>query len=220
MTWLDVIHPSWREILKSQIPFIRLLENSLAESDISPRDDLVLRAFSHPLEDTKVVIFGQDPYPNISRACGLAFSVPPLAERIPQSLKNIFQELHQDIGGKKRRDGDLTDWVNQGVALINRVLTVPAGESGGHRDIGWQRVTDSAAKALGERGCIAILWGNYAREMENFFPSDLRISSAHPSPLSAHRGFFGSKPFSRANQLLASQGKQAIDWLGTRNRSN
>lgn len=214
MTWFDQVHPSWNEVLNDHRPFIEETEKYLAHKPICPPGDLVLRAFSYPLATTKIVIFGQDPYPDATKACGLAFSVPSSVRPLPQSLKNIFRELHEDIGGNIRTNGDLTDWSNHGVALINRVLTVPEGSSDGHRDIGWQRVTDSVAQVLAERGCVAILWGNNARELAKYFPKGNCISSAHPSPLSAHRGFFGSRPFSKANQLLVSQGEQAIDWLG------
>ena len=214
MSWLDQVHPSWNEILSVHELFIEETEESLAVSSICPPRELILRAFSYPLGDTKIAIFGQDPYPDIANACGLAFSVPTSDWPLPPSLANIFRELHEDIGGESRTDGDLSDWTRQGVALINRVLTVPEGKSGGHRNIGWQRVTDSVAETLGEMGCIAILWGNFARELEKYFPIESRISSAHPSPLSAYKGFYGSRPFSKANQLLVSQGEQVIDWLG------
>jgi uracil-DNA glycosylase len=213
MNWLDGVHPSWSEIFAEHSNLIESIANEIQDEIFCPTKQNVFRAFTYPLDDIKVVIFGQDPYPNPIHACGLAFSVPPEVKQLPKSLSNIFKELQSDVGGDLRSSGDLTDWARQGVALVNRVLTVPAGASGGHRHLGWQQLTDHVAQRLAERGVIAILWGNDARELERYFPENFRLSSVHPSPLSAHRGFFGSRPFSKANQLLLSQGKKAIDWL-------
>ena len=214
MNWLKNVDPSWDEVLYPHASLILEIENRVRGHSINPSLELVFRAFSFPIKDTKVVIFGQDPYPTLGHATGLAFSVPSEIRRLPLSLKNIFLELHDDIGGELRANGDLSDWASQGVALINRILTVPVGVSQGHRDLGWQPVLDSVAKALGERGVIAILWGNYAQQLSSYFDPAFTILSAHPSPLSAYRGFFGSHPFSKTNQLLESKSKQAIDWLG------
>jgi len=213
MTWLEVVHPSWDEIFKPHLSLIEQIEDQLSRLEIAPTHDLVFRAFSRPLDEMKVVIFGQDPYPNANHACGLAFSVPTQLVRLPQSLLNIFSELHSDLGGPLRTSGDLSDWFRQGVGLVNRVLTVEAGLIGSHNKLGWQQLTDSVARELGDREVVAILWGNQARQLEKHFPLHRRISSAHPSPLSAYRGFFGSRPFSKANELLAERGAKPINWL-------
>jgi uracil-DNA glycosylase len=213
MKWMDGIHPSWRELFEKHESLISKIEDSIADEPFCPSPEKVFRAFTYPFEQVKVVIFGQDPYPNPNYACGLAFSVPTEVNVLPQSLANIFKELQSDLGGELRLSGDLSDWSEQGVALINRVLTVPVGESGGHRRIGWQIFTNDIAQELAARGVVAILWGNDAKELEAYFPESMRISSVHPSPLSAYRGFFGSRPFSKANQLLLSRGEKAIDWL-------
>lgn len=214
MTWLEAVHPSWNEVFKPHLALIERIESQISRSDISPPYDLVFRAFSRPLEEMKVVIFGQDPYPNRNQACGLAFSVPAQMQRLPQSLSNIFSELHADVGGDVRTNGDLSDWFTQGVGLVNRVLTVGEGKIGSHRALGWQELTDEVASVLSDRKVNAILWGNHARQLEKYFPRHQRISSAHPSPLSAYRGFFGSQPFSKANELLKEQGVSTIEWLG------
>lgn len=213
MNFLAKVHEEWLRILAPHMARIEKIEKELSDQDFNPIPDRVMRAFEHPPSEIKIVIFGQDPYPTRSHATGLAFSVPAGTRPLPKSLINIFSELHEDVGGEWRTNGDLTSWAEQGVALINRVLTVPRGQSGGHKNLGWQRVTDDVAKALGERGVIAILWGNYAQELSGFFELSRIISSPHPSPLSAHRGFFGSKPFSRANQLLVERSRQEVDWL-------
>ncbi|MBC7463214.1 MAG: uracil-DNA glycosylase [Actinobacteria bacterium] len=215
MTWLDVVHPSWNQVFTPHLELIQRVESQISKSDICPSGDLVFRAFSAPLSEMKVVVFGQDPYPNVNQACGLAFAVPTNVHPLPKSLLNIFSELQHDLGGTLRTNGDLSDWANQGVGLINRVLTVPIGNIGAHSNSGWQELTDGVARILGERGVVAILWGNHARQLEKYFPPNQRISSSHPSPLSAYRGFFGSRPFSRANQLLAVRDELAIDWLST-----
>lgn len=178
-----------------------------------PARDHVLRAFSLPLAQVKAVIVGQDPYPTPGNSMGLAFSVQPSAA-IPRSLVNIFRELNTDLGLPIPTGGDLTPWHSQGVLLLNRVLTVPAGTAGGHRKIGWEDVTSQALTALANRGgpLVAILWGKDAEKAGELLHDVPKIISAHPSPLSARRGFFGSRPFSRANAHLVAQGGQPIDW--------
>ncbi|CAB4533822.1 MAG: uracil-DNA glycosylase [Actinobacteria bacterium] len=163
------------------------------------------------IESTKVVIFGQDPYPTQGHADGLAFSVAKEVSRLPASLRNIFSELSSDCG-VTRINGDLSDWFNQGVMLINRILTTGVGASLTHADIGWKEITDAVAKELGNHQVVALLWGKSAGELSDNFKPSLRIESAHPSPLSAYRGFFGSKPFSRCNNILKAQGKTPIRW--------
>jgi uracil-DNA glycosylase len=175
----------------------------------------VLRAFTYPLAQVKVLIVGQDPYPTPGHAMGLSFSVPATVQPLPASLQNILTELRNDTGGSLPT-GDLTGWAQQGVMLLNRVLTVQPGKPAAHRGKGWEQVTGRAITALVERATplVAILWGNDARSLAAQLGNTPRIESPHPSPLSAYRGFFGSRPFTRCNQLLAEQGAAAVNWLG------
>lgn len=212
MSFLDGVHPDWLEALGDVRDKIESIESSLSGKRYNPSPENVLRALKFPLSSVKVVIFGQDPYPTSSHAMGLAFSVPSNTKPLPKSLMNIFKELHDDMGCEFPTSGDLTPWVQQGVALINRVLTVPSGESNGHVNLGWQKVTDEIARVLGERDIVAILWGKNAGELSRFFRDEWTITSAHPSPLSAHRGFFGSRPFTKANEILKKQGLEAVNW--------
>src|SRR5580692_7067611 len=179
-----------------------------------PAGDKVLRAFQQPLQDVRVLIVGQDPYPTPGNPVGLSFSVAPDVRRLPPSLINIFREYTADLGYPAPSNGDLTPWTDRGVLLLNRVLTVEPRKPGSHRGRGWEEVTDQAIRALAARQSplVAILWGRDARNLAPLLGSIPRIESAHPSPMSAHSGFFGTRPFSRANQLLASQGADPIDW--------
>lgn len=212
MIFLDNVHPEWLEALADVTPDIERIERSLLNQNFQPPASQVLRALKYPLSKVRVVIFGQDPYPTLGHATGLSFSVSDRVTPLPMSLQNIFSELSDDVGCAIPTSGDLSRWADQGVALINRVLTVPIGRSNGHIGIGWEKVTDEIARVLGERDVVAILWGNNARQLAHFFRKEWIISSVHPSPLSAHRGFFGSKPFSRANAILREHGLQQIDW--------
>ena len=179
-----------------------------------PAGDLVLRAFRQPFAGVRVLIVGQDPYPTPGYAVGLAFSVAPEVKRLPASLVNIFREYRDDLGYPAPTTGDLSPWSERGVMLLNRVLTVQPGRPGSHRGQGWEEVTDQAIRALVGRGTplVAILWGRDARSLAPLLDGVPRIESAHPSPNSADRGFFGSRPFSRANQLLEEQGAEPVDW--------
>jgi uracil-DNA glycosylase len=179
-----------------------------------PAEERVLRAFEYPLADVRVLIVGQDPYPTPGHPVGLSFSVDPAVRPVPRSLQNIYKELHDDLGLPVPAHGDLTRWAEHGVMLLNRVLTVGAGASGSHRGKGWEAVTEAAIRALVARGgpLVAILWGRDAANLEPLLGGTPIIRSAHPSPLSARTGFFGSKPFSRANELLAAQGAPPVDW--------
>ena len=170
-----------------------------------------MRAFELPLEEVRVLIVGQDPYPTVGHAHGLAFSVDSSVTPLPASLRNIFKELHSDLG-IDRSQGDLSDWSDQGIMLINRILTTDVGQSLAHENIGWQVVTNRVAMTLGQRDVIAVLWGNSAQELRKFFPSENVIASVHPSPLSAYRGFFDSKPFSQVNEKLIAKGYPLISW--------
>ena len=171
-----------------------------------------MRAFSRDLHETKVLILGQDPYPNPKYASGLAFSISASEVNFPPSLKNIFRELKTDMGVDAPTSGDLSPWSDQGVVLLNRTLTCRSGESNSHLESGWRAFTEICVAKIAELGAIAILWGNNAQECSSYFHPDRLITSPHPSPLSAHRGFFGSKPFSRANEALIAAGCAPIDW--------
>ncbi len=174
----------------------------------------VLRAFTQPFADVRVLIVGQDPYPTPGHAVGLSFSVEPHVRPIPRSLQNIYRELGTDLGLPAPSNGDLTPWSEHGVLLLNRVLTVAPGAPGSHRGKGWEAVTEQAIRALVARGTplVAILWGRDAQTLRPMLETVPAIESAHPSPMSADRGFFGSRPFSRANALLVDQGADPVDW--------
>jgi uracil-DNA glycosylase len=179
-----------------------------------PAGDQVLRAFAQPVDAVRVLIVGQDPYPSPGHAVGLAFSVSANVHPIPRSLQNIYEELETDLGLPRPRNGDLSRWADRGVLLLNRVLTVGPGAAGSHRGKGWETVTAQAVSALSARGgpLVAILWGRDAQAMELPLGNVPCIKSPHPSPLSAGGGFFGSRPFSRANSLLRQQGADPVDW--------
>jgi len=176
-----------------------------------PSEKNIFAAFYKEPNLIRVLIVGQDPYPNPDYANGLAFSVPPGITQLPASLKNIYKELESDLG-IKRNSGDLSDWANQGVLLINRCLTVEPGKSGSHTDIGWQVFTDSVIKYCAINGALGILWGNEAQKLSHYFSKDDLFESVHPSPLSAYRGFFGSKPFSKVNNRLKEKNLEPIKW--------
>lgn len=205
-------HPSWAPALAPALgehwPHIR---TELEKGDFLPAAENIFRAFDMPLDEVKVLIVGQDPYPTPGHAMGLSFSTQP-GVKPPRSLVNIYQELHDDLGIAPRQDGDLTGWFYQGVLLLNRVLTVAPGNAGSHRKLGWQAITEAAIRALDGRPIVAILWGKDAQGCQQFIPNVPCITSPHPSPLSARRGFFGSRPFSKANELLEQQGVPPVDW--------
>ncbi len=197
--------------LRQHEPSIEEIDLFIQDKKISPNYEFVFRALSTPLEDTRVVIFGQDPYPTKGHAHGLAFSVDSEVSPLPASLRNIFKELESDLK-ITRSTGDLSDWSHQGVMLINRILTTQTGVSLAHENLGWQKITETVAQVLGQRGVIAVLWGGTAQGLRKFFQDENVISSVHPSPLSAYRGFFGSKPFSRINEKLLAKGEVPITW--------
>jgi uracil-DNA glycosylase len=191
-----------------------------AGHQVLPAPSNVLRAFRQPLAEVKVLVVGQDPYPTPGHAVGLSFSVDPYVRPIPRSLANIYRELEADLGIPPRVHGDLSAWAGQGVLLLNRVMTVRAGSAGSHRRKGWEEITTAAVKALGARRApdgsplplVAVLWGKDAESVRPLLPGVPAVSSAHPSPLSASRGFFGSRPFSRVNALLREQGAAGVTW--------
>ncbi|MDY5130477.1 MULTISPECIES: uracil-DNA glycosylase [unclassified Actinotignum] len=214
----EIISPDWARALAPVEPIIHEMGTFLREENAAGRGYLpagtnVLRAFTYPLDSVKVLIVGQDPYPTPGNAVGLSFSVAPNVAP-PRSLVNIFRELHNDVGAPLPSSGDLTPWCEQGVMLLNRVLTVTPNNANSHRGRGWEKVTDHAIRTLAARGkpLVAILWGRNAQELRPLLGNTPVIASPHPSPLSASRGFFGSKPFSRANALLAEQGASPVDW--------
>jgi uracil-DNA glycosylase len=214
-----LVHPSWLPALAPVEPVVTALGAFLraevaAGRGYLPAGGLVLRAFAQPLDAVRVLIVGQDPYPTPGHAVGLSFSVDASVAPVPRSLANIFQELGSDLGLPRPSTGDLSPWATQGVLLLNRVLTVRPGAPASHRGKGWEEVTAAAIAALAARGgpLVAILWGRDARSLAPRLPGIPCIESAHPSPLSAHSGFFGSRPFSRANELLESQGAGPVDW--------
>ncbi len=204
------MHSSWTPILEPHRPLIDSILNSLKDEEIAPPQDLIFAALSMDVADVKCVIVGQDPYPTRGNAHGLAFSVPKSVSKIPASLKNIFIELESDLGIGIPTNGDLSPWVSQGVLLLNRVLTTRVGRSDAHKDLGWQVITETIAELAAKQSAVAILWGKQAQELRDVF--SLKVESVHPSPLSAYRGFFGSKPFSQVNAMLKSTHRAEIDW--------
>lgn len=190
---------------------ISRIEQEISGANITPDFGSVFRSLTRSIASTKVVIFGQDPYPSRGHAHGLAFSVAASVSPLPPSLRNILTELSSDCG-ITRTQGDLSDWFDQGVMLVNRVLTTETGVSLAHSDFGWQQITDAVARELGKRDVVAILWGKPAGELSQYFRPGWSIESVHPSPLSAYRGFFGSKPFSRCNEILMSNGRRPVVW--------
>ena len=206
------VDPSWQPILDPiQDSIIHTFE-SICSSDYIPAVDRILAPLHYPLDKVRVVIVGQDPYPNPEYADGFAFSVRKEVQPFPASLTNILKELESDLGTSLPEDGNLERWSAQGVMLINRTLTTTAGQSHAHQRSGWLEITTVLIGAVAARGCVGILWGGNAHQLADLFEPSLVIKSAHPSPLSAYRGFFGSRPFSRANSLLEERGLTKIQW--------
>jgi uracil-DNA glycosylase len=209
--WADALAPVADQIARMGM-FLR--EEITAGRRYLPAGDVVLRAFKQPFDDVRALIVGQDPYPTPGHPVGLSFSVDPGVKRLPGSLVNIFREYSADLGYPAPATGDLTPWTERGVLLLNRVLTVEPGKPGSHRGKGWEEITEQAITALAKRDkpLVAILWGRDARNLAPVLGEVPRIESAHPSPMSANNGFFGTRPFSRASHLLEQQGAPAIDW--------
>lgn len=215
--WREQVAPDWAEALEPVAPTLASIGAFLREElavgrAYLPASDAILNAFRRPLADVRVLLVGQDPYPTPGDPMGLSFSVPA-GRAMPRSLLNIASELAADTG-EKLITGDLTHWADQGVMLLNRCLTVRPGEPGSHRGKGWEEFTSHAIQALVARGgpLVAILWGRDAQGLIPMLGNTPHVASAHPSPLSASRGFFGSRPFSRVNALLAEQGAEPIHW--------
>ncbi|TDC71594.1 uracil-DNA glycosylase [Streptomyces hainanensis] len=215
----EIIEPGWAEALAPVGDRIAAMGDFLRAEIAAGRTYLpagpnVLRAFQQPFAEVRVLIVGQDPYPTPGHAVGLSFSVAPDVRPLPGSLENIYRELNTDLGLPRPSTGDLTPWTDQGVLLLNRALTTAPRKPGAHRGKGWEEVTEQAIRALAARGkpLVAILWGRDARNARPLLGPVPTVESAHPSPMSADRGFFGSRPFSRANTLLEEQGAAAVDW--------
>ncbi len=215
----DLVAPDWAHALAEVEPVVHAMGDFLRQEVAAGRGYLpaggdVLRAFTRPLADVRVLVVGQDPYPTPGHPMGLSFSVQPDVRPIPRSLANIFKELTEDVGVPTPSTGDLSPWADAGVLLLNRCLTVRPGAPASHRGKGWEQVTDAAIAALVARGTplVAILWGRDAQSLQPALGSVPVIASPHPSPLSASGGFFGSRPFSRANASLVEQGAEPVDW--------
>ncbi|CAB4331218.1 MAG: uracil-DNA glycosylase [Actinobacteria bacterium] len=204
------MHSSWTPILEPHRHLLNSILETIHDQEISPPQDLIFSALCLDVAAIKCVIVGQDPYPTKGNAHGLAFSVPLSVSKIPASLKNIFTELESDLGIAIPNHGDLTPWVSQGVLLLNRVLTTQVGQSDAHKGLGWQVITEAIASAAANQNPVAVLWGKQAQELGDLF--SLKVESVHPSPLSAYRGFFGSKPFSQVNAMLKDTHRTEIDW--------
>lgn len=215
----DLLGPGWADALEPVADTISAMGDFLraeiaAGRRYLPAGENILRAFTHPLDDVRVLVVGQDPYPTPGHPVGLSFSVAPDVRPLPRSLQNIFRELVADVGVAPPTSGDLSPWAERGVMMLNRVLTVAPGQPGSHRGKGWEQVTEQAIRALVARDepLVAILWGRDAQTLRPILQDVPTIESAHPSPMSADRGFFGSRPFSRVNALLAELGADPIDW--------
>jgi uracil-DNA glycosylase len=214
--FFEQMHPSWQAALAGQRELLAEIESKVnTDAAVAPPLPLVMRAFEQSVDSERVLIVGQDPYPTAGHAIGLSFAVSPEVSPLPRSLQNMMRELRDDLGREVTNGGELQRWSTQGVMLLNRHLTTSSGQSAAHFDAGWSRFTDAAISVLNRtrgRKLVAILWGNEAISLQRLLPDVQVITSAHPSPLSARKGFFGSKPFSRTNEALKFVGEQPIDW--------
>lgn len=215
----ELVEPGWATALDPVTDRVAAMGEFLraelaAGRQYLPAGQHVLRAFTQPFADVRVLIVGQDPYPTPGHPIGLCFAVERHVRPLPGSLRNIYQELRKDVGIEPPEHGDLSAWTSSGVLLLNRCLTVRPGAPASHRNKGWEAVTDQAIRALVARGTplVAILWGRDAQTLRPLLGDTPVVASAHPSPLSASGGFFGSRPFSRANELLIAQGAEPVDW--------
>jgi uracil-DNA glycosylase len=219
-TFEELVHPSWVPALAPHQETLTRIGGYLREENAAgrpwgPGGSRILRSFEQPLDGVRVLIVGQDPYPTPGHAVGLSFSVAPEVRPLPRSLQNIFRELQDDIGCGRPTTGDLGPWTERGVMLLNRVLTVRFGDPGSHRGIGWEEITSAAIDALAARvdaPLVAVLWGRDAQSLAPQLTDVPVVATAHPSPMSADRGFFGSRPFSRSNALLEEVGGDPVDW--------
>jgi len=214
--FFEQMHPSWRQALAGQRDLLDQIEAAVStDAAVTPALPMVMRAFEQSVDSVRVLLVGQDPYPSAGHAIGLSFAVAPEVSPLPRSLQNMMRELRDDLGRDVSNGGDLQRWASQGVMLLNRHLTTSFGTSAAHFDAGWSRFTDAAITVLNRargRKMVAILWGNEAMTLQRLLTDVQVVSSAHPSPLSARRGFFGSKPYSKTNEALKFVGEQPIDW--------
>lgn len=212
---LETVHEGWKSLFDAQREQISAIQEALSGRDYIPEASKIFRAFEFPPEHYRVLILGQDPYPNPEHAVGLAFAVPAGTKPLPASLRNMMSELSADLGAELSNGGDLLRWRQQGVMLLNRHLTTGRNETGAHFEIGWDGFTSAAVaflQQIQQEKLVAILWGNKAQQLRTELPLAHLIESPHPSPLSAHRGFFGSRPFSGCNKALLELGLEPIDW--------
>lgn len=221
MEFIAPLDPGWEAALAPQAAALEqvgaaLTQRRAAGEQVLPAPEHILRVFRRPFDDVRVLVLGQDPYPTPGRPIGLSFAVDRHVRPLPRSLVNIHRELQDDLGIAPPAHGDLSAWADQGVMLLNRALTVRAGTPGSHRGLGWEQITEAAVRALCQRGTplVGLLWGADARRMAPLLTQAGAgvVESPHPSPLSAHRGFFGSRPFSRVNRLLEEAGAEPVDW--------
>ena len=209
---LAQIDKSWQPLFAEHQSVLTKIQEVITAQRIAPAYENILRVFTYPISHYRVVIVGQDPYPTPGYATGLAFSVSSEITKLPKSLKNVFTEYVSDTGFSYPVNGDLSIWANNGVTLLNSSLTLNLDDKSEHLKIGWQGITAAALDLLASQGAVAILWGSHAQKMGSEFPDTHKIESVHPSPLSAYRGFFGSKPFTTCNQLLINSGQDPINW--------
>jgi len=212
----QMLHPDWQALLQDHKELLERIEQRFdADPNAIPSKQNLLRAFAYSPSHYRVLIVGQDPYPNPAHAIGLAFAVPVGTQPLPPTLGNIFKELRSDLGVQMVQQGDVSPWLDRGVMLLNRHLSTSADNSAAHLGFGWAEFTDAAIKALvtaRKHQLVAILWGKQAQELAPILSRSRVISSSHPSPLASYRGFFGSKPFSRCNKMLLELGLEPIDW--------
>jgi uracil-DNA glycosylase len=212
MGLFDQLHPDWQKTLAEYRGLVTTIDSLIEKNDVAPAYADIFTAYQLPPGQIKVAIFGQDPYPTPGYAHGLAFSVSSSTQPLPASLRNIFKELESDCGVKAASNGDLHRWADQGVFLLNQILTTKPKQSLAHEDFGWQEFTQATAQVVGKSGAIGIFWGSKAQKFAQYFDPQRSITSPHPSPLSAYRGFFGSSPFSKTNAMLRAEGKSEINW--------
>jgi uracil-DNA glycosylase len=212
MRLIELLPKTWIDFLELPDGYFDRIDALLIEEKINPEFKNIFRAFDIDPFSVRVVIVGQDPYPKSEDAIGLAFSVQKSRKNLPGSLRNIKKELESDLGIEFNTNGDLSGWQNQGVLLLNRILTTKSGESLAHKGIGWETFTNLVIEKLAKLNVVFILWGNSAQSLANFIPDEKQVLGVHPSPLSANRGFFGSKPFSEVNRKLTAMGIAGINW--------
>ena len=212
MKSIELLPSEWIEFLEIPKNYFDEIDSRINRDSINPIRENIFKAFRIRPEEVKAVIVGQDPYPNSEDAVGLAFSVQKNRKVLPGSLRNIKKELENDLKIPFSSNGDLSSWLDQGVMLLNRILTTKSGESLSHKGLGWEAFTELVIKRLSNRNVIFILWGKSAQDLSKYIPDEKVILGVHPSPLSANRGFFGSKPFSRTNEKLKVLGEKPINW--------